>query len=85
LALACRSCNLWKAAHRIGHDPETNTDVRLYHPRVDRWDAHFTVERTTGEIHGCTTIGRATITRLRLNAPLQQAARQQWMRLGLFP
>jgi len=84
-ALSCRSCNLWKAAHLDGLDPESGTEVRLFHPREDHWDAHFSVEPEQGEIHGRTPIGRATVTRLRMNHPAQQAARQQWMRLGLFP
>ena len=32
-----------------------------------------------------TPIGRATIERLRLNSPLQLAARAQWVELHLFP
>jgi len=32
-----------------------------------------------------TAIGRATIARLQMNSPAQLAARQQWVRLRLFP
>src|SRR6266540_2140308 len=84
-ALSCRSCNLWKAAHLHGLDPESQAEVRLFHPREDRWELHFSVHSESGEIHGLTPIGRATITRLRMNHNAQRAARQQWMRLGLFP
>lgn len=35
-ALACRACNLYKAAHVSGSDPESETVVRLFHPRM-RW------------------------------------------------
>ena len=85
LALACRSCNLWKAAHLDGFDPESNATVLLFHPRTDQWEAHFAVDPERGDILGQTPSGRATITRLRLNHPAQRLARQQWMRLGLFP
>jgi hypothetical protein len=84
-ALACRSCNLWKAAHLYGIDPESSAEVRLFHPREDLWDTHFTVDTETGEIQGQTPIGRATIVRLQMNHAAQRAARQQWIRLGLFP
>lgn len=84
-ALACRSCNLLKAAHLYGMDPESGEEVHLFHPREDRWDTHFDVDPESGEIHGRTPIGRATIARLRMNHETQRAARRQWMRLGLFP
>jgi HNH endonuclease len=85
LALACRSCNLWKATHIASRDPDSGVEVRLFHPRSDRWEDHFAVEVEQGIIHGRTARGRATITRLRMNHPAQQQARQQWKRLGLFP
>ncbi len=85
LALACRACNLRKRDHLAGRDPETQTVLRLYHPRQDRWAEHFLVVSTTGAIAGLTPIARATIARLHMNTPVQLAARQQWMRLGLFP
>ena len=43
------------------------------------------VEAATAEITGLTSLGRATVACLQMNAPLQLAARRQWMRLGLFP
>jgi hypothetical protein len=84
-ALACRSCNLFKAAHRSGPDPDSDAVVRLFHPRQDQWEAHFQVTPESGEILGRTPIGRATVARLGINSAAQVAARQQWMRLGLFP
>lgn len=84
-ALACRSCNLWKAAHVDGIDPESRAVVRLFHPREDHWDAHFSADPDNGEIQGQTAVGRATVARLHMNHEAQQAARRQWMRLGLFP
>jgi 5-methylcytosine-specific restriction endonuclease McrA len=84
-ALACRACNLYKAAHVSGHDPESDAVVRLFHPREDQWEDHFRITPESGEIAGRTPIGRATVARLGINNAAQVAARQQWMRLGLFP
>jgi hypothetical protein len=84
-ALACRSCNLWKAIHVTSRDPDSGIEVGLFHPRADRWEDHFSVDPEQGIIDGQTPSGRATVMRLRMNDPAQQRARQQWMRLGLFP
>ncbi|MBD1854492.1 MULTISPECIES: HNH endonuclease [Leptolyngbya] len=85
LALACRSCNLYKGNRISGVDPETGTETRLFNPREDTWDEHFQVEPQSGAITGITAIARVTITALELNSPLQLAARQIWVRLSLFP
>jgi HNH endonuclease len=85
MALACRSCNLFKLHYLAGLDPETNQETRLFHPRNDLWEAHFHVEVQSGAIEGLTAVGRATVARLRLNEALQISARKVWMKLGLFP
>lgn len=79
LALACRSCNIFKSNFIIG------TSERLFNPRQDIWSEHFSVNPTTFEIIGLTEIGNGTVNRLRLNSDLQLSARQQWNRLELFP
>jgi hypothetical protein len=85
LALACRACNLYKTNHLTGVDEVSQTEVSLFHPRRDRWEDHFAVDPETCAIQGLTPVGRATVARLRMNAPLQLEARRQWKRLGLFP
>lgn len=85
LALACRACNAFKAVRQTGIDPETQALTPLFHPRRDLWDDHFTVDLTTNTLIGVTPTGRATITALQLNHPLQLQARQHWRRLELFP
>ena len=85
LALACRSCNLRKSMPIDGSDPESQREVRLFHPREDRWDEHFTVDIETGLIEGLTAIGRATVVRLVMNSTAQITARRQWIRIGFFP
>ena len=84
-ALACRSCNLYKATHTSGHDPVSEREVHLFHPREDRWEDQCIVAPESGELVGRTPIGRVTVMRLGLNRAVQVAARRQWMRLGLFP
>ncbi len=84
-ALACRSCNRHKSDHVTGTDESTGATVSLYHPRRDRWDDLFRTDKETGVLVGLTSIGRATVARLRMNRPAQQEARLQWIRLGLFP
>jgi hypothetical protein len=84
-ALACRSCNLHKSDQIDGAVEPTKEIVRLFHPRRDRWDEHFRVEKETGMIQGLTSTGRVTVAILQMNRPIQLAARRQWMLLGLFP
>lgn len=84
-ALACRSCNLHKAIHISGVDPESHAVVRLFNPQYDRWEEHFQTDPESGEIKGFTAIGRATIAQLEMNSEAQMLARRQWMRLGIFP
>ncbi|PYS53109.1 MAG: HNH endonuclease, partial [Acidobacteria bacterium] len=38
----------------------------------------------TGEIKGLSEIGRATVSRLRMNGEIQVKARKQWLQLGLL-
>lgn len=85
LALACRSCNIFKSDHLNGIDESGAENVRLFNPRRDVWNEHFRSRSETFEIEGLTEIGRGTINRLRFNNPLQIQARRQWRRLGLFP
>ncbi|MDM9382578.1 HNH endonuclease signature motif containing protein [Chlorogloeopsis sp. ULAP01] len=80
LALACRSCNLRKGTRISAVDPESKTEVPLFHPRQDTWNEHFRVDIEVG-----TAIGRATIVCLEMNSQPQIIARQLWIRLGLFP
>jgi hypothetical protein len=84
-ALACRSCNLFKADFLEGADPETREMALLFHPRRSDWSGNFEIDATAGTILGLTPTGRATIERLRMNTPSQIQARRQWTRLGLFP
>src|SRR5258708_6914521 len=81
LALACRHCNVHKSDHVTGEDGVTP----LFHPRRDRWEEHFEVDRETATIVPRTEIGKATIVRLKMNQELQRQARGLWMQLRNFP
>jgi hypothetical protein len=85
LALACRSCNGFKGSRSSYIDPESGQEERLYHPRQDRWEEHFSVGSESGEIVALTAIGRVTALSLKMNSRSQLTARQFWVQLGLFP
>lgn len=85
LALACRSCNLRKGYRISGMPSSVNAEVRFFHPREDQWSEHFQVNIESGEVLGRTLVGEVTVEYLEVNSPAQVAARQLWIRLGLFP
>lgn len=84
LALACRSCNLFKSDSVSFFDEETRKKFRLFNPRRNVWKNHFKINYQTGEISGLTAIGRVTAACLKMNGKIQIAARIQWLKLGLF-
>ena len=84
LALSCRSCNLYKSDFVTGFDELTQEEVRLFNPRLDVWSEHFSIVEESGEIKGLTAIGRATISRLRINSAMQVQARIEWIQRGLM-
>ena len=67
LALACDRCNAYKGPNLTSIDPDTEEIVRLFHPRVDRWEDHFELQE--GQVCGKTPVGRATARLLNMNAP----------------
>src|SRR5688500_16309723 len=52
LALACRACNGSKHTATMGRDPATGARIRLFNPRIDRWDEHFNLDEDTARIEG---------------------------------
>ena len=84
LALACSHCNAHKATRQTGFDPLTETDVRLFNPRIDNWVVHFFLNRDTGEIQGQTPIGRAMVKTLQMNAEQPIRARLNLIRLEVI-
>lgn len=85
LALACRSCNLRKGMQTSKTDPNSNVDVRLFHPRQDLWELCFQIDLQSGRIIGNNLIGRVSIDALVMNSLTQLKARNLWIQLGIFP
>lgn len=66
LALACHHCNFHKGPNLTGIDPQSGNVTSLFHPRNERWEAHFGFRDVT--IVGLTPLGRATVHVLNMNA-----------------
>jgi 5-methylcytosine-specific restriction endonuclease McrA len=84
LALCCVSCSLRKGARTHLEDPITGEQVKLFNPRLDRWDAHFEVTDDM-EILGTTPTGRATVNLLRMNRPIAVEIRREEALKGRYP
>jgi hypothetical protein len=85
LALACESCNVFKADEVFAVDQITGQSVRLFHPRHDIWSHHFAFDAELIALRGLTAVGRAAVALLRMNSDFQQRARRHWIILGLYP
>jgi len=70
LALACRSCNLYKSDRTSGIDLATGETVRLFNPRLARWEDHFAIDPDEF-IRGISAMGSITIEQLKMNSPQQ--------------
>jgi hypothetical protein len=83
LALACVPCNRHKGTDVASIAPQTGMIVRLFHPRLDRWEDHF---RLNGEIVApLSEVGAATIRLLKLNSAERLAERRLLQRLDRYP
>lgn len=82
LWLACSLCNNHKGDRIAALDPETGEIIRLFNPRFQDWDEHFTWNETYDRIVGVTSAGRATVAALNLNRPSLVHARQLWIIAG---
>ncbi len=84
LALACVSCSLRKGARTEALDPLTGEMVRLFHPRLDTWDVHISID-TGWRLIGRTAIGRASIAHLKLNRQIAVAIRREEAMRDRYP
>lgn len=69
LCYACGGCNGHKYTKIEGIDPISKTVVKLYHPRIQKWDKHFAWSEDYLRIIGLTPNGRATVIALQMNRP----------------
>ena len=67
LAWSCQGCNSRKYVSTEALDPVTGQTMLLYHPRRDRWSAHFAWNEDHTLVIGLTPTGRATVEKLQLN------------------
>lgn len=67
LAFACQGCNSFKYTYTEAIDPGSGKIVTLFNPRVNIWAEHFKWAKGNTIIVGLTSIGRATVERLKLN------------------
>ena len=84
LALACVSCSLRKGPRTDALDPATDDVVRLFHPRHDRWNEHFS-SADDMRLVGRTEVGRATVALLNMNRPLAVAIRREEALRNRYP
>jgi hypothetical protein len=85
LALACGSCNSFKATRTMALDPLTGKAVPLFNPRACRWEEHFEWDAAGDMVLGQTACGRATVLCLRMNRPSLQNLRRALAAIGEHP
>ena len=85
LCLACPSCNRYKGRRTNAVDEETGDTVSLFHPRQQKWQAHFSWEQNGLYLVGLTPSGRATIAALQMNNPFIVRSRRAWIAAGWHP
>jgi hypothetical protein len=83
LAWSCFACNKRKGPNLAGIDDQTGKIAVLFNPRRHKWRRHF---RWDGPyLRGRTSIGRATVNVLNVNALSQVAVRRELIDEGVFP
>lgn len=85
LALACVGCNAFKLDFQTGIDSQTSEEAPLFHPRKQSWSEHFRWSEDGLRVVGLTAVGRATISRLRINRDAVVEARRRWVEAGWHP
>jgi hypothetical protein len=84
LCLACYKCNAHKGHDLVGFDPQTGELARLYHPREQRWEEHFTIQADM-RIQGLTSQRRTTVRVLQMNDEDRLENRQLLAEIGEYP
>lgn len=86
LWLACPLCNGHKSDKTHAHDPETDTIVPLFNPRLQSWSDHFRWDEAGIHIIGLTPLGRATVLALHLSDDSDALeVRSHWVLAGWHP
>lgn len=86
LWLACPICNRFKGDQTEAVYPTTGLLTPLFNPRTQKWHEHFAWINNGLNIHGRTSVGRATIMALHLNDdPDVLVVRSLWIQAGWHP
>lgn len=85
LCLACANCNSSKHKAIEALDPLTKRIVPLFNPRTQIWSDHFEWMDRGLLLNGKSDIGRATISRLKMNRQTIVGARERWIKMGFHP
>jgi hypothetical protein len=83
LALSCLPCNRHKGSDFATLDPSNGEIIRLFHPRLQIWNEHFTLKNA--EIIGNTAIGQATSRLLMFNTSSRVRSRKLLIAQNLYP
>lgn len=81
LAYACLQCNRHKGTDYRSFDPHTGIDIRLFNPRLQHWNEHFTLH-LNGTITARTPEGRAAARLLHFNDPTRTEQRADLIAAG---
>lgn len=85
LCLACPTCNLSKARATSALDPETEDEVALFNPHQQKWSDHFEWRDDGRVVSVKTSMGRATVSRLKMNQLRVLESRNIWILAGIHP
>lgn len=83
LCVSCFECNRYKSSDIGSYDVDTNQFAPLFHPRLHRWNDHFSLQDEV--IIPLTPIGRVTEFLLRLNSEARRVRRKELILLGRYP
>ncbi len=76
---------MFKRDFVVATDPGTGVETALYNPRTQHWKDHFRWDDDKTGLVGLSAVGRATVSRLRINRPDAVRARQRWVAAKLHP
>ena len=85
LCWCCPLCNRYKQNQTMARDAQTGQQVKLFHPRQQRWTRHFKWNDQLTHIIGQTRSGRATVEALKLNNDHIMPLRRIWVLIGRHP
>lgn len=83
LCWACISCNARKGPNLSSMDWETSSVTDLFHPRRHAWSDHF--ELAEGVVLSRTSIGRVSVSLLKMNTDAAVQSRKQFYRVYPTP